>query len=112
MFRRGAIRRFPGLHAKGLSPARALTHRDDASFQLEWGRGIAAPMAETILVSVGLVLVLVVVGVVLYVLVSRARAAQDRRDYGAGDRDHADAPPARVDEAAGRETPEARDRPA
>ncbi len=69
-------------------------------------------MAETILVPVGLVLLLVAVGVVLYVLVSRARAAQDRRDYVTADRHHADPPPAGVDEAAGRDTPEPGDRPA
>ncbi|MDP8909719.1 MAG: hypothetical protein M3N47_11535 [Chloroflexota bacterium] len=69
-------------------------------------------MAETILVSVGLVLLLVAVGVVLYFLISKARAAQDRRDYVAADRDYADAPPAGVDEAAGRDTPEPGDRPA
>lgn len=69
-------------------------------------------MAETILVSVGLVLVLVAVGVVLYVLVSRARAAQDRRDYVAADRDHAHPPAAGADDAARLETPDPRDRPA
>ena len=66
-------------------------------------------MAETILVSVGLVVVLVVVGVVLYVLVSRARSAQDRRDYGAADPDHAGPPTAGADEGIGRDTRPPRD---
>ena len=69
-------------------------------------------MAETILVSVGLVLLLAAVGVALHLLVSRARAAQDRRDHLAADRHHADGPPAGVDEVAGRDTPESGDRPA
>ena len=49
-------------------------------------------MTETILVSVGLLAVLVVVGVALYVLVSKVRAAQDRRDY-AGTEGHAEEDP-------------------
>ena len=43
-------------------------------------------MAETILVSVGLLSLLAIVGVALYAVVTKVRAEQDRRDYAAADR--------------------------
>jgi hypothetical protein len=63
-------------------------------------------MAETVFVSVASVLLVVILGTGLYVLVSRMRAAQDRRDYAAADREslHPGDPQAR------REPPESGDR--
>lgn len=68
-------------------------------------------MAETILVSVGLLLLMGIFGVALYVVVTKMRAEQDRRDYAAADRDYVDDEVgAEGAEAARREPPEAGDR--
>ncbi len=67
-------------------------------------------MAETAFVSVALVLLVVILGTGLYVLVSRMRAAQDRRDYVAADRESLHPGDPRADEAPRREPPESGDR--